>query len=91
MSVIRFDVHVHPGSRRSSASGSHDGALNIHVRARAVDGAATNEVLAVLARAFGVRPSAVHCVRGATSHRKSITIEGDGDELTARLQRLLDD
>jgi uncharacterized protein YggU (UPF0235/DUF167 family) len=56
-----------------------------------VDGAATNEVLAVLASAFGVRPSAVHCVRGATSHRKSITIEGDGDELTARLQRLLDD
>jgi uncharacterized protein (TIGR00251 family) len=87
--VIRFDVHVHPGSRRSSAGGSHDGALNIHVRARAVEGAATNEVLAVLASAFDVRASAVLCVRGAKSRRKSITIEGDGDELTARLQVLL--
>jgi uncharacterized protein YggU (UPF0235/DUF167 family) len=87
--VIRFDVHVHPGSRTSVAGGSHGGALRVHVRARAVDGAATSEVLDVLADAFGVRVSAVRCVRGAKSHTKSITVEGDDEALRGRLALLL--
>lgn len=87
--MIRVSVHVHPGSRTSSVGGSHDGALNVHVRARAVDGAATEETLAVLARAFKVRASAVRLARGATSRRKSVTIEGDDHELQSQLERLL--
>ena len=87
--MIRFNVHVHPGSRTSSVGGSHAGALNIHVRARAVEGAATEETLAVLARAFHVRAGAVQLVRGATSRRKSVTIEGDNHELESQLDRLL--
>lgn len=87
--MIHVNVHVHPGSRTSSAGGSHDGALNVHVRARAVDGAATEETLAVLAMAFHVRVNAVQLVRGARSRRKTVTIEGDEDILTSHLQRLL--
>jgi uncharacterized protein (TIGR00251 family) len=87
--VIRFDVHVHPGSRTSVAGGTHDGALRVHVKARAVDGAATSEVLDVVARAFGVRVSAVTCVRGAKSHTKTITIDGDDEALSAQLTQLL--
>jgi uncharacterized protein (TIGR00251 family) len=87
--VIRFNVHVHPGSRTSSVGGSHDGSLNIHVRARAVEGAATKETLAVLAQAFHVRVGAVQLVRGATSRRKTVTIEGDERELESQLGRLL--
>jgi uncharacterized protein (TIGR00251 family) len=86
--VIRFDVHVHPSSRTSNASGTHDGALRVHVRSRAVDGAATSEVLDVLAHAFGVRASAVTCVRGAKSHTKTITIDGNDEALSARLELL---
>jgi uncharacterized protein YggU (UPF0235/DUF167 family) len=88
--VIRFNVHVHPGSRTSVAGGTHDGALRVHVRARAVDGPATSEVLDVLAQAFGVRASAVNCVRGATSHTKTVTIDGDDGALTAQLEILLE-
>ncbi len=87
--MIRFNVHVHPGSRTSSVGGSHDGARNIHVRARAVGGAATEETLAVLAQAFHVRAGAVRLARGATSRRKTVTIEGDDHELESQLERLL--
>lgn len=87
--MIRFDVHVHPGSRANSVGGAHDGALRVHVKARAVDDAATKEVLLVLARAFKVRPSAVSCNRGAKSRQKSITVEGNDAELTELLGALL--
>lgn len=87
--MIRFAVHVHPGSSTSAAGGTHGGALRVHVRARAVDGEATSEALDVLARAFGVRASAVACVRGAKSHTKTITIDGNDETLLAQLELLL--
>ena len=87
--VIRFTVRVHPGSRTNSVGGSYEGTLQVRVRARAIDGAATNEVCALLADAFGVRPGAVQCVRGARSRTKLIAIEGDDDVLARQLRTLL--
>jgi uncharacterized protein YggU (UPF0235/DUF167 family) len=87
--VIRFEVHVHPGSNVSSVGGSYDGALQVRVRARAIDGAATREVCSALADAFGVRTRAVHCERGAHSRTKLITIEGSDDVLEDTLTSLL--
>jgi len=87
--VIRFIVRVHPGSSMSSVGGSYDGALQVRVRARAMDGAATHEVCAVLADAFGVRPGTVECVRGARSRTKLIAIEGNDDVLAGQLNSLL--
>ena len=63
---MRLEVHVHPGSRKALVGGSHDGALVVRVQARAVDGAATDEVLDVVAEAFHVRRGAVQLVRGPT-------------------------
>jgi len=87
--MIRFTVRVHPGSSSSSVGGTYDGALQVHVRARAVDDAATKEVCAALADAFGVRPSAVQCTRGARSRTKLIAIEGNEDVLAVQLSTLL--
>jgi hypothetical protein len=87
--VIRFSVRVHPGSTASSVGGTYDGALQVRVQARAIDGAATNEVCAILADAFGVRPGAVQCVRGAHSRTKLIAIEGNDDVLAGQLSTLL--
>lgn len=86
---MQFMVHVHPGSRRSSAGGCYDGALSVHVRARAIDGAATTEVLAVLARAFDTKLSAVRLLRGPHSRTKTVDINGDEVYLRARLEELL--
>ncbi len=87
---MRLAVHVHPGSKVPSVGGSYGGALNVHVRARAVDGAATNEVVKVVAAAFDVRTSQVALVRGATSRDKTLSIDGDDAALAARLEQLLE-
>jgi uncharacterized protein YggU (UPF0235/DUF167 family) len=86
---MNVEVHVHPGSRRGGVGGSYDGALVVRVRARAVDGAATNEVLDVVAKAFNVRPAAVHLRRGATSRRKFLSIDGEEEALERKLFLLL--
>lgn len=87
--TMQFTVHVHPGSRRRSAQGSYDGALAVHVRSRAIDGAASTEVLEVLAQEFGVKTSAVRLLRGSHSRTKTIEIDGDEAQLRVRLGELL--
>ena len=87
--MIRVAVHVHPGSSQKKAGGEYDGALVVHVTSRAMEGAATNEALSVLAAAFDVRPSAVHLVRGVRSRTKLVAIKGDDDRLRQRLEDLL--
>lgn len=87
--LMKLDVHVHPGSRSASIGGNYDGALVVRVRARAVDGAATKEVLDVVADAFNVRSAAVHLVRGAASRRKVLVIDGEDEELERQLFLLL--
>ena len=55
--------------------------------APAVDGRATEAALAAVAEAFGVRPSAVTLVTGATSRSKVVAVDGgDRAVLDALLQ-----
>ena len=86
---MRLEVHVHPGSRKAFVGGSHDGALVVRVQARAVDGAATDEVLDVVAEAFHVRRGAVRLVRGPTSRRKVLSVDGEDAALAGQLSLLL--
>ncbi|HEY5439132.1 MAG TPA: DUF167 domain-containing protein [Acidimicrobiales bacterium] len=85
---MRLTVHVHPGSSTPSVGGTYNGTLVVRVRARAVDGAATEAVLAALAQAFDVRPGAVRLVRGAASRTKVMEVDGDDEQLTRRLSEL---
>ena len=73
---MRVIVHVHPGSRRPGVGGDHGGALIVRVSEPAVDGRATDAVAAALAKAFGVRRSAVELVSGPTSRQKRFDIDG---------------
>src|SRR5665213_743125 len=86
--LMRVTVHVHPGSSATSVGGTYNGSLVVHVRVRAVDGAATEAVLAALAAAFNVRPSAVRLVRGAGSRTKVVEIDGHDEDLTQRHNEL---
>lgn len=88
---MRVAVHVKPGSRVERVGGSHDGALIVRVRARAVDQAATTAALGLLARAFGLRATAIHLERGATSRAKVVALSGDVELLAQRRDRLLAD
>jgi uncharacterized protein (TIGR00251 family) len=86
---MKINVHVHPGSRSASVGGNYDGALVVRVQARALDGAATKEVLEVVAKAFSVRGANVRLVRGATSRRKLLSIDGEDAVLARQLGLLL--
>jgi uncharacterized protein len=88
---FEFDVHVRPGASRTRIDGVHGGVLAVRVAAPPADGRANDAVCAALAAAFDVRPSAVSIVRGSTSRRKRIRIEGDSDHLEVRLKVLMDD
>jgi uncharacterized protein len=69
-------VRVKPGSRKGPlVEIGNDGELTIYVRERAVEGKANDAVVKLLAKHFGVTPSRVQMVSGATSRVKRFRIE----------------
>lgn len=79
---------VKPRSSRSSVLGVREGALEVALRAAPAEGAANDELRALLARALDVRRSDVTIVLGASSRGKVVEIHGVGvDEARARLAR----
>ena len=82
---MRITIKVRPGSARPRIGGEQAGALVVRVRARAVDGKATEAALAALAGAFGVRRSAVTVVSGASSRTKIVDIDAGDPRILADL------
>jgi uncharacterized protein (TIGR00251 family) len=69
-------VSVKPGSRKGPlVEIGNDGELTIYVRERAVEGKANEAVVKLLAKHFGVTPSRVEMVSGATSRVKRFRVE----------------
>ena len=74
--VTRYGITVKPGSKKGPlVEASPDGSLTVFVRERAVDGAANDGVVRVLAEHFGVPKSAVQIVRGRTSRSKLVEVD----------------
>ena len=74
--ALTFKVLVSPLASRSEIIGEHDGALRVRIAAPPVEGAANEELLRVLAKAFDVPRNAVEILSGHSSKRKSVTISG---------------
>ena len=89
----RLTVRVRPGASRTRVGGRYgegpDATLVVAVSARAVDGAATDAVLAALAEALGVRPWQVSLVQGRTSRDKTLEIADPPADLGVRVAALL--
>ena len=73
---ITFTVRVIPRASKSGIVGEIDGNLKVRVAAPPVDGAANEEVVKLLAKAFGVSRSSVEIIAGETSKTKRIRIAG---------------
>jgi len=92
----RLAVRVRPGASRTRVAGRYGdptdptSPLVVAVSARAVDGAATDAVLAAVADALGVRPRQVTLVRGRTSRDKLLEISDPPADLPDRLAALGD-
>jgi uncharacterized protein len=82
---VRITIRVRPGSARPRVGGEQAGALLVRVTAPASDGRATTAALAAVAKAFGVRPSAVSLVTGAASRTKIVDVPGADPEVLTRL------
>lgn len=90
---MRVTVRVRPGARTDAVGGRWDGprgpALLVAVRARAVEGRANAAVTAALAEAFGLRRGQVAIVAGERARDKIVELDGDEEQLKARLVDLL--
>jgi uncharacterized protein (TIGR00251 family) len=73
---VTFEVRAKPNAKRSAIRGARDGALEVRLAAPPVDGAANDELVAVLALALGLPRRDVHLVHGASSRIKRIEVRG---------------
>jgi uncharacterized protein (TIGR00251 family) len=88
--AVRFEVHAKPRARRSQIAGTRLGALAVQLAAPPVDGAANDELLALLASALGVPRRDVALVGGASSRAKLVEVRGVPEaQVRARLARAI--
>ena len=74
--MTRYRIHVKPGSRKAPlVETGADGLLTVSVKERAVEGAANDGVVAVIAAHFGVRKSDVRIVSGHHARIKTIEVD----------------
>jgi uncharacterized protein (TIGR00251 family) len=74
--ILTFKVRVVPRASRSEIVGEHDGALRVRIAAPPVDGAANEELVRLLARAFGVTRSEIAITAGQTAKLKTVRVTG---------------
>jgi uncharacterized protein (TIGR00251 family) len=83
--ALLFTVRVVPRASKSVVAGEHDGALRVRVAAPPVDGAANEELLRTLARAFDVPVRDVEITSGHASKLKQVRVMNVTQEHLARL------
>lgn len=85
--ALIFKVQVVPRASRSRIVGEYNSALRVRIAAPPVDGAANEELVRVLAQAFGVRKSAVQITAGQTSKRKEVRVSGVSSAALSKVLR----
>jgi len=78
-------VRARPGAARDHVAGEHGGALKVAVTAPPEAGRANAAIARTLAKALGVRKSAVTLIAGATSRDKTFRVVGVTVAEVARL------
>ena len=82
---VRFAVRLTPRSAIDRVDGVVDGILRARVGAPAVEGAANNALVRLIADELGVAKRDVRIVAGATSRQKLLVVDGiDEETIVAR-------
>jgi uncharacterized protein len=82
---VRFAVRLTPRAAVDQVDGVIDGVLRARVGAPAVEGAANNALIRLIAEELGVPRSDVRIVAGATSRQKLVVVDGgDAEAIVAR-------
>jgi len=74
MATLTLQVKVKPNARESSLVKSDDGLWLAQLKAPPVDGKANQELIALVARHFGARKSAVTIKSGASGRLKLVLV-----------------
>jgi uncharacterized protein len=83
--TVRFAVRLTPRSAVERVDDVVDGVLKVRVMAPAVEGAANNALIRLLAEEVGVARRDVRIVAGAASRQKLVVIDGvDAESIVAR-------
>ncbi len=89
MSPARLLVRVVPGASKDAVEGAMaDGRIKLRLRARAVEGAANEALVAFVAKRLGLPRRAVRIASGGAARLK--TLEVDGLEAEEARRRLLE-
>ncbi len=84
--TITVTVRVHPGASREGVVLLEDGALDVRLRARAVEGQANAGLVELLAERLKLRRREVEITAGLRSRQKLVRLAlGSTDELCRRL------
>ena len=73
---VSFGIRVVPRASKSEIVGEVGGILRVRISAPPVDGAANEELMRLLSKAFGVAKSNVAILSGHTTKAKRIRIAG---------------
>ena len=73
---MKISIHLKPNSRhREEVVTNDDGSLTVYTKAPAIEGRANMAAARLLAKHFGVVPSKVKLLRGATSKYKMFEVD----------------
>jgi uncharacterized protein len=82
---VRFAVRLTPRAAVDRVDGVIDGVLRVRVGAPAVEGAANNALIKLIAEELGVARNDMRPVAGAASRQKLVVIDaGDTEAIVAR-------
>ena len=71
-----LDLHVQPGASQTGFAGQHGDRLKVRLKARAVEGAANEALIAFLADYFAVGRRNIKILSGERSRQKRVSVEG---------------
>jgi uncharacterized protein len=74
--ALLLQVKVRPQARASRLEDAGDGTWRAQLKAPPVDGKANDELIALVARHFGVRRADVSIQAGAAARTKRVRVEG---------------
>ena len=68
-------LYIQPGAKQSRVVGLHDGLPKIAIKARPIDGAANEALIAFLAELGGVPKRSIEILSGQTSRTKRLDVD----------------
>jgi uncharacterized protein len=82
-------LHVQPGASKAAIVGILDDRIKVSVTKKALDGAANEAVLELLADSFNLKKASVSLLKGDKSRQKTVLLEGNSEILLNKLNQII--